>query len=31
MHMERGRVTILDLPALRRLSEFDPSYLFINE
>lgn len=31
MHMERGRVTILDLQALRRLSEFDPSYLFINE
>jgi len=31
MHMQRGRVTILDLPALRRLSEFDPSYLFINE
>ena len=31
MHMERGRVTILDLQALRRLSEFDASYLFINE
>lgn len=31
MQMQRGRVTIIDLPALRRLSEFDPAYLFIGE
>lgn len=31
MHMRRGGVTIFDLPALRLLSEFDPSYLFVDE
>ncbi|WP_311271189.1 Crp/Fnr family transcriptional regulator [Sphingobium sp. WCS2017Hpa-17] len=31
MQMQRGHVTISDLAGLRLLSEFDPSYLFVNE
>lgn len=31
MHMQRGRITVMDLIALRRLREFGPFYLFINE
>jgi CRP-like cAMP-binding protein len=31
MRFSRGKVTIMDLPALRRLCEFDPAYLFIAE
>jgi hypothetical protein len=31
MLVQRGIVTIHDLAALRRLSEFDPSYLFIDQ
>ncbi|NWK98590.1 Crp/Fnr family transcriptional regulator [Sphingobium lactosutens] len=31
MQIQRGHVTIFDLPGLRQLSEFDPCYLFIRE
>lgn len=31
MRMQRGQITINDLKGLRQLSDFDPSYLFINE
>ncbi|MEC3911560.1 Crp/Fnr family transcriptional regulator [Sphingobium sp. CR2-8] len=31
LHVQRAKVTIDNLPALRQLCEFDPSYLFIEE
>lgn len=30
VHFRNGRVTILDLPALKRAGEFDPSYLYLD-